>query len=155
QVYCPKHVKDVKSCLDVEGRDSQIGPVSYQEARDRILPKLLMGYMSAAAVGNSKSGKNGRAPGKDAKSKESKKRARENMGITDIQAGADARPDQYQTLAPQVLGRKRRRTFGPDPTAPLEELGEPECVDRVNALIGPKVDTDVDENGALVLHTFW
>ena len=57
-------MKDVKSCLDVEGRDSQIGPVSYQEARDRILPKLLMGYMSAAAVGNSKPGKNGRASAK-------------------------------------------------------------------------------------------
>ena len=64
QVYCPKHVKDVKSCLDVEGRDSQIGPVSYQEARDRILPKLLMGYMSAAAAGNNKSGKSGRASAK-------------------------------------------------------------------------------------------
>ena len=54
-------MKDVKSCLDVEGRDSQIGPVSYQEARDRILPKLLMGYMSVPPAASSKAAKTGRA----------------------------------------------------------------------------------------------
>ena len=62
--------------------------------------------------------------GQDTKAKDSKKRARDNMGLTDVLAGgADGRPGEYQIVAPKVLGRKRRRTFGPDPTATQEVRG--------------------------------
>lgn len=46
------------------------------------------------------------------------------MGIIDVQAGTDGKPEQYPIVAPKVLGRKRRRTFGgPDPSATQEVRG--------------------------------
>lgn len=60
----------------------------------------------------------------EGKGKDSKKRARENMGgPIDVEAGcSSARPDQHQksTAAAQVLGRKRRRKFGRESIAVKE-----------------------------------
>lgn len=62
----------------------------------------------------------------DGKGKDSKKRARENMGgPIDVEAGCSTRPDQYQksTAAAQLLGRKRRRKFGRESIAVKEVRG--------------------------------
>lgn len=64
QVYCRKHIADIKVPLDLPDKDSQLGPQTYKEAHERISPKLLV-YVPVAQAGPGKVGKSGRAVGKD------------------------------------------------------------------------------------------
>lgn len=65
QVYCEDHKSDVISTLDLEGRDCQLGPLCYQEARDRIQPKMQHGFlpMQAPSSGGKGGAKSGRLSG--------------------------------------------------------------------------------------------
>lgn len=61
KVYCPEHVKYVRTPLDAvaHGKPIQIGPRNRMQAQDRILPKLLLGglFLPLPAPGGSRSAK--------------------------------------------------------------------------------------------------
>ncbi|CAM9671614.1 unnamed protein product, partial [Ectocarpus sp. 12 AP-2014] len=166
-VFCQDHKADVISSLDLEGRDCQLGPMCYQEARDRIQPKMQAGFlpMQAPSSGGKGGAKSGRlSGGKQAfKGKNSKKRNRDGSpgGLIDVEGeGACVGMDQ-QPQSPHVQqGRKRRRKFGPGPGGSATDAAgkgepEPDCVDKPGALMGRRADPDIDDDGNLVLHTFW
>lgn len=78
KVFCQDHKADVISSLDLEGRDCQLGPMCYQEARDRIQPKMQAGFLPMQAP--SSGGKGGAKSGRLSGGKQVRGRAREGVG---------------------------------------------------------------------------